>query len=329
MLSRRLFHCIMDVMKPSVSVLMPVYRNKDSLSRAVDSLLNQDYEGKIDIVMMADDAEDGTLEEARRLKDLHPEQIQVITRDEPFFLGGARKEGIPYLKGDLIYSLDADDEMLPGAMKLLVDTLLSLNADLVNAGFYEIVGTKKKRYFYKKYQVFDNYKGLHALLHDTYFRSFLWAKLYRRELLESRPFAILQGKGVMFEDLSYCASLLLGAKKVVTIADPVINYYQDVATSSSTEKRNDRTLRHLSAFLLTRLLFEQSGDVQAIKAFYKHRSRTYWSIFYDLGRDIKAGAETHYVLKMKSYYRKLFNKKKPFQLEGTPFEEFLRDAFIA
>ena len=323
----RVFH-IIEGMNPSISVLMPVYRNKDSLRRAVLSLLNQDYEGKIDVVLMFDDAQDGTIDEALALEKEYPDNVTLVRKDTPFGLGGARKEGIPYLKGDLIYSLDADDEMLPGAMKKMVDALLDNDADMVNACFDEVVGPKHKTYFYKKKAIYDKYQALDALFMDASFRSFLWSKLYRRELLSSRPLSILEGKGVMFEDLSFVASLLLGAKKVVSIKDSVINYYQDVVTSSSASPRKDRTLRHLAAFAITRLTLERSGDPKALQMFLRHRFRTYLSIAFDLGKDKKSGADKAYVKNMKRAFRDLF-KKGTLDVSKAPYQALLENAFIA
>ena len=314
-------------MSKKVSVVMPLYRNKESLPRALDSLLQQDYDGEIEILLMFDDGKDGTREVALNYVNANPGQVKLIEGETRLGLGGARKEALPHITGDYVYSLDADDEMLPGAMKLLVSVLEDSGADMVNASFLTHSKGKDHQNLFKKNARLDKYHALSALFIDAYFRSVLWQKLFKKELLLSRPLAILQGKGVMFEDLSFVASLLLGCRKVVSIDKPIVRYHKDVATSSSTEARHDRTLRHLAAFALTRLVLEKSGDDKAVSSFLAHKMRTKWSIDYDLSRDKKAGANKEYLAEMKSTFKLLF-ARDPFDASMTALAPLLEGAFL-
>ena len=47
--------------KPVVSVIMPVFRNRDTLERAIDSFLNQDFNEPAELIMGIDDSGDGSL----------------------------------------------------------------------------------------------------------------------------------------------------------------------------------------------------------------------------------------------------------------------------
>lgn len=315
-------------MKEKVCVVMPLYRNKDTLPRALESIFSQDYEGDIEVLLMFDDPHDGTKEVALECAKRHQGKVRLIEEGAPFYLGGARAKAIPYIDGDYVYSLDADDELLPGALSLLAKALRDTGADMVNASYVEVKGEKRRPYFFAKDATYTGESAVGALLQDASFRSFLWAKLFKRELLDSRPLAILQGKGVMFEDLSFVASLLLGAKKVVSIAKPVVAYHLDVATSSSTEERKDRTLRHLAAFALTRLVLEKANRPKVLRAFFAHKLRTYLSYRYDVSRDRKAGASQDYFAQMKTLFGRLY-QKGALDVKGTLLEPLLEGAFIS
>ena len=314
-------------MNPSIDVIMPVYKNKDSLPISVASLLEQDYEGSIRLLLMFDDAHDGTKEVIEELQKKYGEKILVVTTPTPMGLGGARKEAIPYLKADYVYSLDADDTMLPGAMKRLVQTAIEKDADCVNAAFLESKGPKSKLTPFRKEATYNKYGAISALFFDASFRSFLWAKLFRRELYETSPLAIPQGKGVMFEDLPLCLSLLLACKKVVSVTYPVVDYRLDVATSSSTEMRSDRSLRHLVSFALCRKILERTEDPRALRIFFHYRYRFALSFAYDLGRDKKGHCKKAYKKEMKAAFRQLFSRR-PLEDKDAPYTPYLEGAFI-
>ena len=276
---------------------------------------------------MFDDASDGTKEVALNYIEKHPGKVRLIQKEERMGLGGARKEAMNYIDGGYVYSLDADDAMVPGALKLLVDALERENADMVNASFYEVKQGSTKPYFFKKRAIWNSHQALAALFNDASFRSFLWAKLFRAELLRARPMALLQGSKAMFEDLSLVTSLLLGAKKIVQIDGPVVYYREDIATSSSTEKRKDRAIRHLAAFALCRQIIERSGDKQALRIFFAHRLRTYFSIDYDLKKDRQAGASKEYVALVKRAFKQLY-QKGALVYEDAPYGPYLEGAFL-
>jgi glycosyltransferase involved in cell wall biosynthesis len=104
-------------MAPSVGVVLPTHNRPELMRRALDSILGQEYDGDLRVVVVFDRAEpDRTLESDR---------VRVIANTRSPGLAGARNSGILALDTDLVASCDDDDEWLPGKLAAQVEALES------------------------------------------------------------------------------------------------------------------------------------------------------------------------------------------------------------
>ncbi|MFI0351468.1 glycosyltransferase family 2 protein [Actinomadura sp. 9N407] len=102
-------------MSPSVGVVLPTHNRPELMRRALESVLAQEYDGDLRVVVVFDRAEpDRTLESDR---------VQVITNTRSPGLAGARNSGILALDTDLVASCDDDDAWLPGKLAAQVAAL--------------------------------------------------------------------------------------------------------------------------------------------------------------------------------------------------------------
>ena len=101
-----------------VSVIIPSYKRADTVSRAVDSVLNQSY--KNIEVLVVDDNEPGD-EYSAQLKKIvdgfHNDRVRLVTQSEHINGAKARNVGIIDSKGEYVAFLDDDDEWLPEKIK--------------------------------------------------------------------------------------------------------------------------------------------------------------------------------------------------------------------
>ncbi|HEU5047155.1 MAG TPA: glycosyltransferase family 2 protein [Rickettsiales bacterium] len=101
-----------------VAVIIPVYNVTTYLEAAIRSAITQDYPYK-EIIVVDDGSEEPAATEIRRI--CQPFGTVVTLLHQPHSgAGEARDHGVHHTSAELILFLDADDVLLPGAMRYLV-----------------------------------------------------------------------------------------------------------------------------------------------------------------------------------------------------------------
>ena len=315
--------------KPVVSIIMPVFRNKDTLARALDSFLEQDFEEPSELIMGIDDANDGTFALAKEYSEKHPDKIKMHTEDYRMGQALSRYKAIMDSQGEYIYFMDADDRLRKDCLSTLVKTMRNTGADCVNCSFYQVdEKEKEKAFFSSSSTTFNKKEAITAFLWDISFRGFLWTKMWKREIIEKRPLLLLSDHKDMFEDVAFCLSMLSYCEKVVCIKDPLYYYYKNVPTSAMSVHRTDRAERHLWVFALIRDFLEKNQDKSLIEAFKKTAFRSYLSLLFDLSLDKKYGATKIYLRNVKTEWKELKNLKKPLPQSGRSYTPLLERAWL-
>ena len=104
---------------PSVTVVMPCFNAQDFIGAALSSVLEQDYEGVLEIFVVDDGSSDDSVAVAKAFA-----QVTVI-RQANRGPAAARNRAIELASGELIAFLDADDVWTPNSLQARVDILLA------------------------------------------------------------------------------------------------------------------------------------------------------------------------------------------------------------
>lgn len=94
-----------------ISVVIPLYNKESIISKTLRSVLSQDYDD-FEVVIVNDGSTDRSVEIVKGIDD---SRIRLLEQEN----GGpskARNTGVRNAKGEWIVFLDADDELLPGAL---------------------------------------------------------------------------------------------------------------------------------------------------------------------------------------------------------------------
>ena len=106
---------------PSISVVLPTYQRPGPMREALDSVLQQDYPGDVEVLVVFDHTTpDLSLEQLGG-----PYRVRVLTNERPQGLAGNRNTGILAATSDLVAFLDDDDTWLPGKLTRQVSALLA------------------------------------------------------------------------------------------------------------------------------------------------------------------------------------------------------------
>jgi glycosyltransferase involved in cell wall biosynthesis len=110
----------MDILNNNdlVSVIIPVYNRENTISRAIQSVLNQTYQN-FEIIIVDDFSSDETVNTVRKLME-NDNRIQLLLNNKNRGANYSRNRGIKYSKGKFIALLDSDDQWLkPKLLKQL------------------------------------------------------------------------------------------------------------------------------------------------------------------------------------------------------------------
>lgn len=125
-----------------ISVIIPLYNKEAIVERSVKSVLSQDYDD-FEVVVVNDGSTDRS---AEIVKSIHNPRITLIEQEN----GGpskARNTGVKHAKGEWILFLDADDELLPGALNVFVNLACENNGvNVIDCGSVtKIHNTKEEK----------------------------------------------------------------------------------------------------------------------------------------------------------------------------------------
>jgi glycosyltransferase involved in cell wall biosynthesis len=109
--------------KPFFSVILPVYNREKKISRAIQSILDQEFE-KWELIVVNDASSDGTKVILDEIQDL---RIRVIHNEKNLERCISRNLGIETANGEFICFLDSDDYHLPEHLKKLYELIESKN----------------------------------------------------------------------------------------------------------------------------------------------------------------------------------------------------------
>ena len=109
-----------------ISVVIPLYNKEASIAQSLKSVLSQEYDD-FEVVIVDDGSTDGSVDVVEAINDPH---IRLVKQEN----GGpskARNTGVKNAKGEWIYFIDADDELLPGALEFFAQNIdKHKNADI-------------------------------------------------------------------------------------------------------------------------------------------------------------------------------------------------------
>ena len=195
-------------MKPTVSIIVPVYNAEKFLNRCVDSILGQEYRD-FELILVDDGSRDmsGSICDAYAKTD---ERVVVIHKENSG-VSDTRNQGVERAKGTYLQFVDSDDWLTPDATKLMVRAAEEHGCDMVISDFYRVVGDMVSRKGdIESDRVIDREEFASFMMENPadYYYGVLWNKLYRRTYARQLAFdqAYTLGEDLQFV-LDYLALL--------------------------------------------------------------------------------------------------------------------------
>ncbi|MCK9208483.1 MAG: glycosyltransferase family 2 protein, partial [Salinivirgaceae bacterium] len=169
--------------------VIPMYNAQETIIKAVSSVLNQTYEGTIELIVVNDGSTDNSLAIIERFKKDHPSLKMEILDQVNGGVQKARNAGLKIAKGQWIALLDSDDYWYPEKTKIQMDILKA------NGGI-DFLGCSRNN---EKIKVLWKKKDK---LSQIYFKDLL-IKMYPQTSTVIFKKSILSEVGLYDEDLRY------------------------------------------------------------------------------------------------------------------------------
>lgn len=209
--------------KPKISVITAVYNTERYLAECFDSMLRQTLK-EWEFIIVDDGSTDGSpaICDEYAAKD---SRIKVIHKSNTG-LSDSRHVGMDMAKADIIGFIDSDDWIEPDMFETLYNALVDSGADISTCGRYmDYVNKSKVQFPCKGTAIYNRDAALDIILEDKHIHSYIWDKLFRKEvLLERMP-------SMLYEDYATTFKWISHASKVVAVGRPLYHYRQRQGSS--------------------------------------------------------------------------------------------------
>lgn len=195
-----------------LSIIIPVYNAEPFLKRCLDSVrIEEEHIKDVEVIIVDDGSTDGSAE----IMDAERDRVgfRIIHKEN----GGccsARNEGMCQARGEYIANLDADDELVNGAVSLMLNAIENpLKPDIVQFGFY-------------KHQ-----DGADKLITPSFppFPSWwvlVWNKLYKRSFIGEHNLRYLEG--LNYDDDAHFNLQCFRYNPLFTVRpEPIVRHHYD------------------------------------------------------------------------------------------------------
>lgn len=231
-----------------ISIVIPVYNKAAYVGGCLECLLQQDFDD-FEVVCVNDGSTDnsGQICDQWAAQDQHVRVIHTANGG----VTAARRTGVEAARGQYVLFVDADDQLLPGALTTLHQAIVQSQADEVIATFTTHEGAASPVV----------YQGLtpadpliRAIITSKNRFPVLWGIIFRRDLLDGvldTPREIIEG-----EDKLMQVKVLMKQPRVYFIPQPVYRYTLGLPNSRR------RTLEHEQQYdqLLQQTLGARAAD---------------------------------------------------------------------
>ena len=205
-----------------ITVIVPVYKVEDYLSRCIDSILAQSYRD-FELLLIDDGSPDccGKICDDYANRDT---RIRVFHKENGG-LSDARNYGLDRKKGEYVTFIDSDDYIGPDYLKILMDMLTEHNADVSLVSYIQ---SSAEQIDWKPFHadadcaVMDGKECFCKILERGGISVSAWGKLFKESMFQEARFPY----GKKYEDLFIIPYLLEASSVVVYSSSAQYCYFQ-------------------------------------------------------------------------------------------------------
>ena len=222
-------------MRPTVSVIVPCYNCAKTVTKALNSLVNQTLEN-MEIIVINDGSTDDTENVLRAYIDEHPNaNIQFFSKENEG-IAETRNFGLSKVTGEYFGFLDSDDYTVPEMFESLYTLAKKDDLEVAISDFY-----------------WENSKGITLQKEGPYevgpdmmvnLFAVLWNKIYKTDFIKGLDITFPTGN--RYEDACFLYCLTMHLSRIGFTNEPYVHYVQQ--ESSITHTNNDQVKNMITVF---------------------------------------------------------------------------------
>lgn len=224
------------MVKPKVSIVVPIYNVEQYLQQCLDSILDQTL-SDIEIILIDDGSKDssGSICDTYAAKD---SRVRVSHQPNGGY-GKAVNLGFSLAQGEYLGIIESDDFIKPEMFEKLYLAAVQHDADIVKSNFYRYWSIPTERsekanllkHFAKNTAVnAKEYPDLYTTMPTV------WSAIYKTSFIRQHKIDFLETPGASYQDAAFTFKIWLYAERAVFLDDAFLYYRQDNETSSINSK---------------------------------------------------------------------------------------------
>ena len=235
-----------------VTVGIPVYNVEHYIRKCLLSILDQTFDGNLEILVVNDCCTDNTMEIIRELQETHPKGQQIFchTQSENLGIGMSRNLIIEKAQGKYLLFVDSDDYITPDCIQKLYTEAEKNQAEVVYGSVKTINTNVELSYLSQPYKVFNKPDELASYafqnLHEN-LRNYIWNTLFLVSFLKKQQLGFPLSR--FHEDVIFSTDMVPLVTKAILLPDVTYYYVIRDNSLSNLQGRNTINLQEIMEFI--------------------------------------------------------------------------------
>lgn len=299
-----------------LSVIIPVYNAEKYLERCLKSVFKAVALSKVsaEVIVVDNGSTDNSVKIAKDFAAKSPLRVSVL-QCHTKGAAAVRNFGVPHVKGEYVWFVDADDTVAENSIKLLMEKARRARADIAMMGATRVYADGHTDYLSAIDATSPDYKSRFVR-----YGAGPWQFIFRRAWWATNDFQFREG--IIHEDMEMISSLILYTNKFVSVDKPLYIYYQN---EDSVLHKKAWDPHYLDIFPALTGLYNRFSKMGALKEYHDELEWFFiWNLLIDSSKDFakfKDGKEGFKFSRemLKKYFPKWrknrFLKQKPLKLK--------------
>ena len=258
-----------------ISIIVPIYNSERHLLKCLDSILNQDFDGFYEIILINDGSTDNSRLICESFVSNNQKNVSYICSEKNHGVSYARNRGLQIATGDYFTFVDADDILSSGALQNLHNAAKRFDTDVVVGGYSKFKeGDLVKSYNAKKEIHLSGDEIVNTLLRHKKIKGYVWGKLFKKKN------NLLFNEDIHYaEDLLFSLEVFLRSESIILIPDFVYQY--QINKNGASFNKYKKSL-YKDWFAAVNLIDEKVNSSNYKKGYFRFKMKTILMVIGDL-----------------------------------------------